>query len=67
MCWPGFPSQHICPRKTPLLSGVMKHAKGRGLREMVHENRARIGFLGGTGKGAEPSGVELSPSQIGGE
>jgi len=34
-----------------IIEGVMKHAKGRGLREMVHENRARIGFLGGTGKG----------------
>ena len=25
----------------------MKHAKGRGLREVVHENRARIAFQGG--------------------
>ncbi|CAL1134079.1 unnamed protein product [Cladocopium goreaui] len=31
--------------------GVLKHAKGRGLREVVHENRARIAFLGGSGKG----------------
>ena len=30
-----------------MAEGVMKHAKGRDLREVVHENRARIAFLGG--------------------
>ncbi|CAK8987654.1 unnamed protein product [Durusdinium trenchii] len=34
-----------------VVEGIMKHAKGRGLREVVHENRARIAFQGGTGKG----------------
>ena len=34
-----------------LVEGVLRHSKSRALRELVHENKARVAFLGGAGRG----------------
>ena len=34
-----------------VVDGVLRHGKSRALRELVHENKARVAFLGGAGRG----------------
>ena len=34
-----------------VVDGVLRHGKSRALRELVHENKARVAFQGGAGRG----------------